>query len=66
MVPIHSHTKDFANEVIALIEKYPGLGLRELSRELNTSAQSLKYYTDMLLQEGEVFSKKDGKYARFF
>ena len=48
MSPTHSYTKDFEIQVISLIEKYPGLGLRELSRELVVSAQSLKYYTDKL------------------
>ena len=49
-----------------VIEKYPGLGLRELARELTTSAQSLKYYTDKLVNEEQIMVKKDGKYSRFY
>ena len=66
MSPTHSYTKDFELQVISLIEKYPGLGLRELSRELVVSAQSLKYYTDKLQNEGSISTKKDGKYSRFY
>ncbi len=66
LTPSHFYTKEFEQNVITIIEKYPGLGLRELSRELSISAQSLKYYTDKLLQEGEVFNRKDGKYSRYF
>ena len=66
MAPSHSHTREFELEVYGVIEKFPGLGLRELSRELVTSAQSLKYYTDKLVREESLIVKKDGKYSRFY
>ena len=66
MNPRHSYTETNELSIISLIEKFPGLGLRELARELNTSPQSLKYYTDKLVTDNEIIIKKDGKYSRFY
>ena len=66
MSPKHSYSVSFENEIIKFIEKYPFLSLREIARELNTSAQLLKYHIDILLTNGRLKSKKDGKYVRFF
>ena len=66
MNPRHSYSIDYEKSIILVIEKYPGLGLRELARELSTSAQSLKYYTDKLVNEKQILVKKDGKYSRFY
>ena len=64
--PRHSYSETNELAIIELIKKYPGLGLRELARELNTSPQSLKYYTDQLITENAIEVKKDGKYLRFY
>ncbi len=66
MSPRHSYSDENELSVIEIIEKYPGLGLRELARELLISPQSLKYYTDKLLKESQILIKKDGKYSRFY
>lgn len=66
MTPRHSYSEEFEKSIIQLIEKYPGLGLRELARELEVSAQSLKYSTDLLLEQKTITVKKDGKYLRFY
>ena len=66
MNPRHSYSIDYEKFIMLVIEKYPGLGLRELARELTTSAQSLKYYTDKLVNEEQIMVKKDGKYSRFY
>lgn len=66
MTPKHSYSENNELTIIQLIKTYPGLGLRELARELNTSPQSLKYYTDQLLKENLLIIKKDGKYSRFY
>ena len=64
--PRHSYSDENESAIIEVIEQYPGLGLRELARELQISPQSLKYYTDKLLQDGQLSIKKDGKYSRFY
>ena len=66
MTPRHSYSDEYEISIIHLIEKFPGLGLRELAREMSTSPQSLKYYTDQLLKEKKILIKKDGKFSRFY
>ena len=66
LTPRHSYSDEYEISIIKLIEKYPGLGLRELAREMESSPQSLKYYTDQLLKEGKILIKRDGKYSRFY
>ena len=64
--PRHSYSQEYENMIISLIDKYPGLGLRELARELSSSPQSLKYYTDKLVESKQIIIKRDGKYSRFY
>lgn len=66
MSPRHSYSQEYEGMIISLIDKYPGLGLRELARELSSSPQSLKYYTDKLIESNQIIIKKDGKYSRFY
>ena len=66
MSPRHSYSEEYEGTIISLIDKYPGLGLRELARELSSSPQSLKYYTDKLVENNQIIIKKDGKYSRFY
>ena len=58
--------KDLKKIIYNKIEAFPGLSLRELSRELDISPSLTKYYLDKLMSEKAIKSIKDGKSHRFF
>lgn len=49
-----------------LVQRYPGLHLRELARELGISEQLALYHLNGLTHERLVRSEQDGIYRRFF
>ena len=61
-----THTKDLKEQLLDMITQYPGLSLRELSRELCISAPLVKYHLDVLKGSSKVISNKDGKTKRFY
>lgn len=66
MNPQHASSKSIEEAIIRTIYKYPGLSLRELSREMETSPQLIKYHVDHLIKECIISVKPDGKFQRYF
>lgn len=52
--------------ILALVNQYPGLHLRELQRRARTSAMLVEYHLNVLERLGLVTSQDDGGYRRFF
>ncbi|MHA1991858.1 MAG: winged helix-turn-helix transcriptional regulator [Candidatus Hodarchaeales archaeon] len=57
---------DIKKSILETINDYPGLSLRELSRENNISSSLMKYHIDSLTSEGKIIGIKDNKAIRFF
>ncbi|MFW9929275.1 MAG: winged helix-turn-helix transcriptional regulator [Candidatus Thorarchaeota archaeon] len=66
MLPTEEENKSFKKRLIETIREYPGLSLRDLSRELKSSASLVKYHVDDLIVNNKVVTLKDGKAIRFF
>ncbi|OLS20604.1 MAG: hypothetical protein HeimC3_39860 [Candidatus Heimdallarchaeota archaeon LC_3] len=57
---------DLKEIILTTIDKYPGLSLRELSRELDISSSLMKYHIDSLNNEHKIVGVRDQKAIRFF
>jgi predicted transcriptional regulator len=60
------HSGDIKISTLKTINDYPGLSLRELSRENKISSSLMKYHIDSLISEGKIIGIKDNKAIRFF
>jgi DNA-binding transcriptional ArsR family regulator len=52
--------------IVATVREYPGLHLRELARQLDTSLALVEYHVAILTQNGLVRSERDERYVRLF
>lgn len=52
--------------VLELVRQYPGLHLREIQRQLDTSAMLAEYHLNLLEKWGLVTSLEEKNYRRFF
>ena len=58
--------KDLKEQLLEEITLYPGLSLRDLSRELHISPPLVKYHLDVLRETNKVVSNQYGKVQRFY
>lgn len=66
MSDIPKYSGEIKKEVLKIISNYPGLSLREVSRELKISPSLTKYHLDNLITEKIIVGVKDNKAIRFF
>ncbi len=57
---------DIRRRIYATIQAYPGLHVRELARQLETSVALVEYHLAILGQNGLVRVERDERYARLF
>lgn len=57
---------EMRRRILSLVNKYPGLHLRELQRRASTSAMLVEYHLNVLERVGLVTSQDEGGYRRFF
>ena len=60
------HDIDLRRRIYNLIQKSPGLHLRELSRKLEIPLTTLDYHLFYLKRRGMITARLDGKYVRYF
>ncbi len=53
-------------KIYHFILKYPGLHIRELSRDLNISFSTLNHHLNYLKKQGLLLAKSDGRYTRYY
>ena len=54
------------NRILQLLERDPGLHLRELPRRLDLSLNAVRYHLDVLSREDAVTAHRAGRFARWF
>ena len=52
--------------ILSLVERYPGLHVRELARQASTSEALALYHLDQLVEAELVEAIEDGNYRRFY
>lgn len=57
---------EMRRRILALVNEYPGLHLRELQRRAQTSAMLVEYHLNVLERLGLAMSTEEGGYRRFF
>ena len=53
-------------DIFQFVLKYPGLHLRELSREMKLPYSTLEYHVNYLRKRELIVAKSEGKYQRFY
>ncbi len=71
ILPLHSGAEEMDNlkprkKIYETIAMNPGLHFRELQRRLNMPTGMLEYHLDVMIKDGIIISRQDGKYRRFF
>ncbi|TLZ75806.1 MAG: winged helix-turn-helix transcriptional regulator [Methanobacteriota archaeon] len=54
------------NRILYLLERHPGLHLRELPRRLDLSLNAVRYHLDVLAREDAVTAHRSGRFERWF
>jgi predicted transcriptional regulator len=54
------------NRILRLLERDPGLHLRELPRRLDLSLNAVRYHLDVLAREDAVTAHRTGRFERWF
>jgi predicted transcriptional regulator len=54
------------NRILRLLERDPGLHLRELPRRLDLSLNAVRYHLDVLEREDAVTAHRSGRFERWF
>lgn len=54
------------SRLYVLVQDYPGLHVRELSRRLDAPVRMVEYHTAALLKEGILEDRREGAYQRLF
>lgn len=54
------------DRIVRLLEREPGLHLRELPRRLDMSLRAVRHHLGVLEREGLVVSNRHGRYLRWF
>jgi DNA-binding transcriptional ArsR family regulator len=57
---------DMRNALYVLVQDYPGLHVRELSRRLGTPVRMVEYHAAALLDSGVLEERREGAYQRLF
>ena len=57
---------DTRRRILELVRQYPGLHLREIQRQVTTSAMLAEYHLNLLEEWGLVVSVAEKNYRRFF
>ncbi|MFA5943517.1 MAG: winged helix-turn-helix transcriptional regulator [Candidatus Thermoplasmatota archaeon] len=57
---------DLRRRLYVLVQDYPGLHVRELSRRLDAPVRMVEYHTAALLKEGILEDRREGAYQRLF
>lgn len=64
--PAQATNVEVRRRVLELVRQYPGLHLRELQRQLDTSAMLAEYHLNLLEKWGLVTSLEEKNYRRFY
>lgn len=57
---------DIRRRIVATIQAYPGLHVRELARQLDTSVALVEYHIAILGQNGLLRQERDERYVRLY
>lgn len=57
---------DMRRRILLLVERFPGLHLREVQRRMQTSAMLAEYHLNILERMGLITSEEQGGYRNFF
>ena len=57
---------DLRRRLLELVQEYPGLHLRDLSRRLDTPVRLVEYHAAALLDAGLVRDRRQGAYQRLY
>jgi DNA-binding transcriptional ArsR family regulator len=57
---------DLRSALYVLVQDYPGLHVRELSRRLGTPVRMVEYHAAALLDSGVLEERREGAYQRLF
>jgi predicted transcriptional regulator len=57
---------DVRSALYVLVQDYPGLHVRELSRRLGTPVRMVEYHAAFLLDNGVLEERREGAYQRLF
>lgn len=57
---------DLRSRLYVLVQDYPGLHVRELSRRLDSPVRMIEYHAAALLKEGILEDRREGAYQRLF
>lgn len=57
---------ELVDRLLAIIEAYPGLHLRELARQLGTSVALVEYHVEALQKQGRVDLRPDRRFRRAY
>ena len=57
---------DLRRRLYVLVQDYPGLHVRDLSRRLDASVRMVEYHAAALLKEGILEDRREGTYQRLF
>ncbi len=52
--------------IVAVVQEYPGLHLREVARQLDTSVALVEYHAAILLRAGVLSEQSDERYKRLY
>ncbi len=52
--------------ILAMIREFPGLHMREIARQLETSVALVGYHVDALQDHGVIRGEKEQRYMRFY
>ena len=61
-----SPDSDLRRRLYVLVQDYPGLHVRELSRRLDAPVRMVEYHAAALLKEGILEDRREGPYQRIF